>query len=85
LIECHLPAAVDSAAIGDAIKTAFKTQAMQMHPDRFVSAAEDERKLAHVRFQKLQVTYVGGWLGAAAARLVGSVALAFDVLRHLSC
>jgi DnaJ-class molecular chaperone len=36
LIECHLPAAVNSAAIGDAIKTAFKTQAMQMHPDRLV-------------------------------------------------
>jgi DnaJ-class molecular chaperone len=26
------------------VKMAFKTQAMLMHPDRFISAPEDERK-----------------------------------------
>ncbi|GAX77781.1 hypothetical protein CEUSTIGMA_g5224.t1 [Chlamydomonas eustigma] len=39
------------------VKAAFKAQAMQLHPDKFISAAEEERKQAHVKFQKLQMAY----------------------------
>lgn len=43
----------------EVIKTAFKAQALQYHPDRVLSQGgdADTQKKAHVKFQKLQIAY----------------------------
>ena len=44
----------------EAIKTAFKAQAMQLHPDKVQASSGGDAELvreAHVKFQKLQMAY----------------------------
>ena len=59
LPQCHftlLPAAGEGGgASTEAVKIAFKAQAMLLHPDRYVSAPEDERKQVGLCWVKLRV------------------------------
>lgn len=41
----------------ESVKAAFKSLAMQLHPDKFVGEDDDVQKEAHIKFQKLQMAY----------------------------